>query len=81
MDSQERSTDMEAVNAYYNGRTFVPTKPIKVKRNQRAIVTILDETFEHGKKSLLDFVGVLSKEDGASILEAIKAAETIDNEW
>ncbi|MDR0853169.1 MAG: hypothetical protein LBN34_02260 [Clostridiales Family XIII bacterium] len=72
---------MEAVNAYYNGHTFVPTKPIKVKKNQRAIVTILDETIEQGKKSLLDFVGVLNQEDGANIMEAIKDAERIDNEW
>jgi hypothetical protein len=72
---------MEAVNAYYNGRSFVTTKPIKVKRNPRAIVKIIDETFEQGKKSLLDFVGVLSKEDGAEMLEAIKDAERIDNEW
>jgi hypothetical protein len=34
---------MEAVNAYYDGRSFVPTKPVSVKKNQRAIVTILDE--------------------------------------
>jgi hypothetical protein len=77
----ERSIDMEAVNAYYDGHTFVPIQPIKVKKNQKAIVTILDETIEHGKKSLLDFAGVLSKEDGAAMLEAIKDAERIDNEW
>jgi hypothetical protein len=34
---------MEAVNAYYDGRSFVPIKPVSVKKNQRAIVTILDE--------------------------------------
>ncbi len=35
---------MEAVNAYYNGYAFVPTKPVQIKKNQKAIVTILDET-------------------------------------
>jgi hypothetical protein len=34
---------MEAVNAYYDGRAFVPTKPVQVKKNQKAIITILDE--------------------------------------
>ncbi|GHU26551.1 hypothetical protein AGMMS50256_04070 [Betaproteobacteria bacterium] len=34
---------MEAVGAYYNGHAFVPTQPIKVQKNQKAIVTILDE--------------------------------------
>jgi hypothetical protein len=42
---------MEAVNAYYNGHTFVPTKPVKVKKNQRAIVTILDDIVERDDKS------------------------------
>jgi membrane protease YdiL (CAAX protease family) len=36
---------------------------------------------EQGKKSLLDFAGILSKEDGASILEATKDAERVDDEW
>jgi hypothetical protein len=36
---------MEAVNAYYDGRSFVPEKPVMAKKNQRAIVTILDEVF------------------------------------
>jgi len=34
---------MEAVNAYYDGQAFVPTKPVRAKKNQRAIVTILDD--------------------------------------
>jgi hypothetical protein len=34
---------MEAVNAYYDGNAFIPTKPVKAKKNQKAIVTILDE--------------------------------------
>jgi len=34
---------MEAVSAYYNGHAFIPTKPVRAKKNQRAIVTILDE--------------------------------------
>jgi hypothetical protein len=35
---------MEAVTAYYNGRAFVPTMPTHAKCNQRAIVTILDDS-------------------------------------
>ncbi|MDR1028224.1 MAG: hypothetical protein LBL63_02265 [Clostridiales Family XIII bacterium] len=34
---------MEAVDAYYDGHTFVPTKPVRAKKNQKAIITILDE--------------------------------------
>jgi phage terminase large subunit-like protein len=34
---------MEAVNAYYDGHSFIPTKPVNVRKNQKAIITILDE--------------------------------------
>jgi hypothetical protein len=36
--------EMEAVKAYYDGRSFVPTKPILAKKNQEALVMLLDET-------------------------------------
>ena len=35
---------MEAVNAYYDGHVFVPTKPVQAEKNQKAIVTLLDES-------------------------------------
>jgi hypothetical protein len=34
---------MEAVDAYFNGQAFVPTRPVRARTNQRAIVTILDD--------------------------------------
>ncbi|GHT48097.1 hypothetical protein FACS1894102_0330 [Spirochaetia bacterium] len=34
---------MQAVKAYYDGRAFVPTMPVNVKKNVTAIVTILDD--------------------------------------
>ncbi|GHU65221.1 hypothetical protein AGMMS49983_12560 [Clostridia bacterium] len=33
---------MEAVEAYYDGRAFIPKKPVRVRKNQNAIITILD---------------------------------------
>jgi hypothetical protein len=33
---------MEAVKAYYDGVSFIPLSPIKAKKNQTAIITILD---------------------------------------
>jgi hypothetical protein len=33
--------DMEAVEAYYDGRVFIPKKPVTAKKNQNALV-ILD---------------------------------------
>ena len=34
---------MEAVKAYYDGISFIPLSPIKAKKNQTAIITILDD--------------------------------------
>ena len=33
---------MEAVRGYYDGSVFVPVEPVKAKKNQNAIITILD---------------------------------------
>ena len=34
---------MNAVKAYYDGTVFIPVGPAKARRNQPAIVTILDD--------------------------------------
>jgi hypothetical protein len=52
------------VRAYYNGQAFVPTKPIKAKKNQLAIITILDETVEEkskerARKAIMETRGML----------------------
>jgi len=45
---------MNAVNAYYDGRVFVSTEPVRAKRNQNAVITILDE--ETKEKPHLRFI-------------------------
>jgi hypothetical protein len=74
---------MEAVEAYYDGRVFVPRKPISARKNQSAIVTILDEfSANRTKKTLLSLVGALSEEDATDFMEALKDTEQVDaNEW
>lgn len=76
---------MEAVNAYYNGQAFVPTKPVKARKNQRAIITILDEvqnekTKERARKAVDDMCGIiegmgLSSEDFMARKEYEKSLE------
>jgi hypothetical protein len=67
---------MEAVNAYYDGRIFVPTKPVSARKNQRAIITILDEARENRtKKALLSLASILSEEEYKDFLEALKDTE------
>ena len=54
---------MEAVRAYYDGRAFVPTKPVAVRKNQLAIVTMLNEAdadvLEREKNAWLKFLSAI----------------------
>jgi len=74
---------MEAVNAYYDGRVFVPTKPISARKNQRAIITVLDEARENRtKRTLLSLSGILSEVEYQDFMGALKDTERIDaDEW
>jgi NADH:ubiquinone oxidoreductase subunit E len=76
---------MEAIRAYYDGRTFVPTKPVKVKRNQQAIITLLNEaqdekSKERARKAIKEMRGMfkgtgLSSEDFMARKEYEKSLE------
>jgi hypothetical protein len=74
---------MEAVTAYYDGRVFVPTKPVSAHKNQPAIVTILDEKRENRtKKAILSLAGTLSEGEYNDFMEALKDTEKVDaDEW
>jgi len=72
---------MEAVRAYYDGRVFIPTEPVKAKKNQNALITILDEDTKENKPHLR-FIGVLSAESYNEISKALKDTQEIDaDEW
>jgi len=71
---------MQAVKAYYNGIAFVPLAPVKVKHNQAAIITILDD--EAPKKHFADFFGSLSTQSYDEMMEAIQDTKRVDScEW
>jgi hypothetical protein len=75
--------DMESVRAYYDGHAFIPIKPIRVKKNQSAIVTILDERpVNRTKSALLALAGSFTEQDYEQITEALKDTERVDiDEW
>jgi len=72
---------MVAVKAYYDGSVFVPVEPVKARRNQPAIITILDD----GKvveKPHYRFIGVLSQESYEEICSSLEDTQKVDaNEW
>jgi hypothetical protein len=70
---------MTAIKAYYDGKVFIPLSPVKVAKNQTAIVTVLDDTVETGdNKDYLQFAGSLSDDDYREITAILRATERVD---
>ena len=74
---------MEAVKAYYNGIVFIPLSPVKAKKNQSAIITILDdEDKDTSIKPHTRFIGTLSQESFDEINIALLDTQKLDaDEW
>lgn len=66
---------MKAVKAYFDGTAFVPLTPVKARRNQSAIITILEDDVP--KADLKDFFGALSQENYAEMIEILKDTERV----
>ena len=72
---------MEAVRAYYDGNVFIPIEPVKAKRNQPALITIVDDNKPKNKPHL-KFIGALSNESYEEISMALADAQLVDaDEW
>ena len=70
-----------AVKAIYDGNAFIPVEPVRVKRNQPAIVTILDDEIKNDKPHKR-FIGSLSQESYEEISKALLDTQKVDvNEW
>jgi len=81
MQGRKKVHAMNAVKAYYDGRVFIPTEPVKARRNQHAIITILDDERKENKPHLR-FIGALSKESYEEISIALKDTQKVDaDEW
>ena len=74
---------MEAIKAYYNGSAFVPVAPVKVKLNQPALITIIeDEKARVSGNGYVELFGALSAESYLEIIETLKDTEKVDiDEW
>ena len=78
---------MQTIEAYYDGRAFVPVTPVSVQINERAVVTIFRDikdkrTKREGDRAYLNYAGALSDENFDEITKILKDTEKIDvNEW
>ena len=72
---------MNAIKAYYDGNVFIPIGPVKAKKNQPAIITMLDDGKKDDKPHL-KFIGTLSQDSFDEINLALMETQRIDsNEW
>ena len=74
---------MKAVKAYYDVQAFIPITPVSAKKNQNAIVTILDDfSDKRNAKEYLQYAGALSDESYTEIVEILKDTEQVyADEW
>ena len=76
---------MQTVEAYYDGRAFVPVTPVAVRPNERAVVTIFEDIADRRQrqendKAYLRYAGSLSDENYDEIVEILKNTGQIDAE-
>ena len=78
---------MQTVEAYYDGRAFVPVAPVALRINERAIVTIFEDITDkrpkrENNKEYLSYAGMLPDDSYDEIMEILKDTGQIDaNEW
>ena len=84
---KRRVRHMQTIEAYYDGRAFVPVTPVAVRVNERAVITIFDDitancSKRENEKAYLSYAGALSDENYDEIMEIIKETGQIDaNGW
>jgi len=78
---------MRTVEAYYDGRAFVPVTPVTLRMNEKVIITIFENSSavikeQTNDKAHLRYAGALSNENYDEIVAILKDTEQIDtNTW
>lgn len=74
---------MQSINGYYNGQEFVPLDNVIPKKNQKVIITFLDDYIDSVKaKPFQKYVGKLDQQSFVEITQALKDCEKVDaDEW
>jgi ethanolamine utilization microcompartment shell protein EutL len=82
---------MVAIKAYYDGRAFVPERPLpaSVEVNQEAIITLQDWNLKERlklekekKERLVNLLGSISYDDYLAMEEALKDTEKVySRDW
>lgn len=72
---------MFAVKGYFNGQKYVTEGNVVAKKNQRVIITFLDE-YHTPKRNLKEFIGKVSESDSKLIENEVTKGRKVDiNEW
>lgn len=72
---------MVSVKGYFDGQNYITEGNVAVKKDQRVIITFLDE-FNTPKRNLKRFVGKVSKSDSELVEKAVSESRKVDkSEW
>jgi len=74
---------MVSINGYFDGKDFIPLDNALPRKNQKVIITILDEFFYPGnEKPFRKYVGTLQVKDAEDIVNALSDCKQADiDEW
>lgn len=74
---------MLSVNGYYDGQGIIFIENPNAQKNQKVIVTLLDDFMEQkAKKAYHKFIGRLDEKSFIEITDALKDCERVDaDEW
>jgi hypothetical protein len=74
---------MSEARAIYDGRVFIPLTPVKARKNQKVVITILDDTQKApADKPYIRYAGALPLDDYDEITEILKDTEVVfPDEW
>lgn len=76
---------MLALRGYFNGKNFVPLEEVSIKKNQKVIITVLDESITpepQQTKPFKKYLGALNDESFREIQQSLADTEKPDTyEW
>ena len=70
---------MQSAYGYFNGETIVLSNDVNWKKNQKVLITIIDETADN--KSGVKYLGKITDDNYEVLLEALSLGEKVDYEY
>ena len=70
---------MNSVYGYYDGKTVIPANYVDWQKNQRVLITLIDEASESRKE--VRHLGKITDDNYELVLEALKRGEEVEYDY